>query len=132
MAAARFPILSLLPRKPDKGQLHGWLCRGTAPAPFATNVHPRWFRSNLRLIQRRRDLVDQIALRVRLLQDVRFAESLDDVEIDIAGDQDDRQIRPFGVDGGGELDAAHSRHGEVRKDEIYWNAAGDQPKRLPS
>src|SRR6267143_6323437 len=103
MAAARFQFFHMLASKTDKGQLPGWLCRGTAPAPFATDVHPRWFRSNLRLIQRRRDLVDQVALRVRLLQDVRFAESLDDVEIDIAGDQDDRQIRARAVDGDGEF-----------------------------
>src|SRR5260370_15220674 len=119
MAAARFQFFHMLPSKTDKGQPTGWLGRGTAPAPFATNVHPRWFRSNLRLIQRRRDLVDQITLRVRLLQDVRFTKPFDDVEIDIAGDQDNRQITPFGVDGGRQLDPAPSRHGDVLKAETY-------------
>src|SRR5258708_23168067 len=83
-------------------------------------------------IQRRRDLVHQIVLGIGLLQDARFAEFLNDVEIDIAGDEDDRQSRSRGVDGAGELNAAPFRHSEVRTAEIYLDVACDQLKPLPS
>ncbi|MDB5409936.1 MAG: hypothetical protein JWL84_4848 [Rhodospirillales bacterium] len=79
-----------------------------------------------------RDLVHQLAPGIGLLKDARFPELRRKVEIDMAGNEDDRQRGVRGVNGSSEITSSHFRHRKICKNEIDHNSARDQPKRFPS
>src|SRR5689334_2077184 len=84
------------------------------------------------LMQRRCDLVHQVALSKGFPKDTPFAEFLQDVYIAMASDDDDRQSGPCGVDGFSEFNAIHFRHSEICKNEVDLKVVCNQPKRFLS
>jgi hypothetical protein len=80
-----------------------------------------------------RDLVHQLAPGIGLLKDARFPELRRKVEIDMAGNEDDRQRGVRGVNGSSEITSSHFRHRKICKNEIDRGlVAAHEPSRTLS
>src|ERR1700731_3608090 len=75
-----------------------------------------WRRS--RFVQCPFDLLDQFVFGIGFLKYLIFAETLEDLARAVASDEDDRQHRTCGLDRFSKLEAAHFRHGKIRKNEF--------------
>jgi hypothetical protein len=71
--------------------------------------------------------LDQVLFGIGLLQDPRFVESLQRVQMAVTGHDDDRHVGPPGLDLPRELDAIPGGHREVGENDIDLDAACDQP-----
>src|SRR2546423_10413596 len=78
------------------------------------------------------DLFLQFGLGIGFLKYSCFAEILESFAIDVAGDEDDRQVGACGADRFREINAGHFRHRKICKHEIDLQSACDHPKRFPS